>query len=185
MIAEKTFRKALDKEKEILEEQHKKFKRHLNSPAVKEHAKKIKVLEKKITPKSHKKFLKKLKGWMKKYPYGSPEEKLTEILAKRIEEKLGDKLEDKFLKLIRKEVGEQENKYERYLAAVDGDFEKKQALMAEYLGAMEDDLESVKENVGIMKEDIDYIKIDIGFIKQDLENKVNRDELVPSAFVRK
>lgn len=78
---------------------------------------------------------------------------------------------------LRKSLKEQERRIGRHLNAVYGDFESKQAIMAENITELKNDLENVKEDIGIMKEDIEYIKLDINLIRHDLKNKVSRDEL--------
>lgn len=75
------------------------------------------------------------------------------------------------------EIVEQENKLERHLDSVYGDFEKKQAFMAENILSIRSKLENVGNMVAKNTEDIEMVKIDVGLIRNELKTKISREEL--------
>jgi len=96
-----------------------------------------------------------------------------------------DKQEKKFEGFVK----EESKKYMRQMHFLDRDFQKRQDLMVEAIGELNDrvgrvegDVSDIREMVGKNTMDIQMIKFDIQEIK---ETKVSRDELVPGAFVRK
>lgn len=87
--------------------------------------------------------------------------------------------------VLREELQKKGDRMKDHLDTVYEDFESKQALMAESLIAIEDNLGLVKEDVSVMKKDIDYIKLDISLIRRDLKTKVSRDELPQNLLARR
>ena len=69
------------------------------------------------------------------------------------------------ISILREELSKQEKKFERHIDALDGDFEKRQVIMAESILGVKEKVENIERNVRFIKEDVDFIKIDLAGLK--------------------
>lgn len=107
---------------------------------------------------------------------------------------------------LKKILKEQRKEYQRYIGALEEDFESQTKLIAESVAGIQnqlialrdivvkntedieiirnmvvkntEDIEMIRDMVAKNTEDIEMIRMDIGIIKNDLKEKVSRDEFV-------
>jgi|GEM_PF-4040185 len=132
---------------------------------------------------------------------GGQDEKFEGLFEKQDQkfEGLLEKQDQKFEGLLEKQekkfecfVKGESKKYMRQMHFLNRDFQKKQGLMAEAIGELNNKVEKVESNVEDIRKmvgkncvDIEMMKFDIREIKSELKTKVSREELPESILLKK